>query len=462
MRRLPLLLLGTLLAACSADVPEESRTPGPESTYFAGFRLVPGDGGEVLENAAMVVAEGRIASVGRAGDVEPPEGSVRVDLAGRTVIPALINLHGHPGWLVGARFAADNYSRDSILEDLRRYAYFGVGAVVAQGTDPGDVARTIQEEQRRGELAGARLFTAGRGITAKGGWPTVLPALAAVPYQVTTEQEARTAVAELAAQRVDLVKIWVDDNLGRIPKLTPEVYRAVVEEAQRHGLRVVAHVFTLADAKDLIRSGVAGLVHSVRDRDVDAELIELMKERNAFYVPTLTAHESTFVYADAPPWLSSASMRDAYPLADIAGELSRDQFVEGIRKNPDLPKFREQYAVAQRNLEALAEGGVRIGFGTDTGTANRFVGYFEHRELELMVEAGLTPMEAIAAATGTSAGVLGVSDIGTIAPAQQADFIVLAGNPLEAIANTRDIVSVYRAGRMVDRAALLRAPGRTP
>lgn len=438
----------SLACAGSESVPTDDTTA---VRYYVNGRVLRGDESPPIDGAAFVVQDGVVTRMAGDDGIDPPDGATTIDLEGRTVMPLLHSLHVHVGYLDGRTFTAGHYSRESILSDLQRHAFYGVGSVAVLGSDTGDVAFEIREARARGELSGyARLFTAGRGITTVGGWPTVIPALADAPTQVTTEDEARAAVALLADQRVDLVKIWVDDNMGALPTIPPEIYGAAIDEAHERGLRVVAHVFYLDDAKALVRAGVDGLVHSIRDREVDPELIEMMTSEGTFYVPTLVAHETAFSYADAPTWVGEPAMRATVP-ASIIDWLTSGEFLEQARQNPALEALRRQYRVAEHNVKALSDAGVVVALGTDSGTPNRFPGYVEHRELELLVAAGLSAADAIRAGTRNGAAMMKVARSGTIGAGKLADFIVVDGDPLADITTTRNIVAVSHGGEYLDR-----------
>ena len=442
------------LSGCSEPEKGANSKAAPTSdlSFFSGARLIPGDGSPPIEEATIIMEHGKFKEIGGKGEVKPPKGSTRIELDGRTITPVFINLHGHVGINTGANTSPKNYKRDSIISDLNRYAYYGVEAVAVLGTDVGDLAFQIRDEQRQGKIGGALLFTAGRGITAKGGWPT--PILPGIPIEVSTEAEARKVVRDNVDKKVDFIKIWVDDNMGRVPKLKPEIYRAVIDEAKKNNVRVVAHVFYLADAKDLVKSGVAGLVHSIRDREVDNELISAMKEKNVFYTPTLTAHEAKFVYADKPNWLGEQIMREVYP-AGLSAYLADPVVMNRFKRNPDLPALRQQYETAEKNLVKMSAAGVKIGLGTDSGSADTYPGYFELRELELMAAAGMKPADVIKAATSASADVLGLKDMGTLAVGKEADFIVFSNNPLDKMINVKDIANIYMKGADLDRRTIL-------
>jgi imidazolonepropionase-like amidohydrolase len=398
-------------AAISATLDGQTKPAG--ATVYEGARVIVGDSSAPIENGAFVVEGTRITQVGRAGQIKAPAGAARVSLAGKTVMPAIIDTHTHMG-----------DTREAVVDLLQRKAYFGVGAVMSLGTDPGDFAFKLRDERVPN---GARLLTAGRGIT----MPE--PGRSDVPYWVTSEAEARKAVQELAAQKVDIVKIWVDDRNGKYKKLTPELYGAVIDEAHKHGLRVTVHVYYLDDAKGLLKAGVDAFAHGVRDKDVDDEFMAMLKSRpNFFLVPNL-------------PDRGVAS--DVSWLADHVSPAELTKLQAGAAK--DRPAAQQAFGIQARSLARMSAAGVKIALGTDGG-----VPWSHHLEMEDMVATGMTPQQVIVAATSNAAEFLRLKDHGTIASGKSADFLVLDGNPLDNITNTRKIADVYLRGARIDRAAM--------
>jgi imidazolonepropionase-like amidohydrolase len=346
--------------------------------------------------------------------VKVPAGAARVSLTGKTVMPAIIDTHTHL-----------SRERAPLIEDLKRRAYYGVSVVMSLGQDPGDLPFQVRAET----IPDAALFrTAGRGITAPE------PGRTDIPYWITRPDEARKAVQELAAKKVDLVKIWMDDRDGKYKKLTPDLYGAVIDEAHKHGLRVTAHIFALDDAKGLLRAGLDAFAHGVRDRDVDDEFVSMIKaRRNVILVPNLPDRG----VATDLGWL-----RGSIP----AAELQKLQAAA-----TDRPDAQKAFAIQARNLARLSKEGMKIAVGTDGNTP-----WGTHLEMADMVAAGMTPSQVIVAATRNGAELLGLKDAGTVETGKSADFLVLDANPLDDITNTRWIASVYLRGVAVNRSALAR------
>ena len=432
-------IVGAGLAAASLP----PRIPADRVLLFEGARLITGDGGLPIERSAFVVRGGAFAAVGRQGEVKAPAGAIRVDLAGKTVIPALVDVHTHLGYRKGETFRAENFTRDTILDEVERLAYYGIAAAASAGTDRGDETLRLRVEPHPGAL----VRTAWRGLAPPDAGPN--PPMRDAPFGVSTEDEARRDVRELAARKADFVKIWVDDRGGTVPKLSPLLYRAIIDEAHRTGLRVFAHIAALADAKDLLRAGVDGFLHAVRDRDVDDELVGLFNaHREVFVTPTLFAARLA-TYDSRPAWLDEPAIREAVPAAEIdriAGSIAS-------RRGQPIEAVREEWNRLARNVAKLHAAGVTIALGTDVGgaSAGGMFGWTEHVELEDLVAAGLTPGDAIVAATRAAARILRLDRLGTIASGQSADFLVLNGNPLEHIAYTRRIARVYIRGDEVRR-----------
>jgi len=316
------------------------------------------------------------------------------------------------------------------------------------GTDR-DLIFPMRAEQRAGRPRMTRIFTAGRGFTGVGGYPTTAQGMKGVPFEVASTAEVDQDVAQLANQKVDLVKIWVDDHLGREKKIPLDLCKAIIADGHKHGLKVAAHVFYLDDAKALIDAGLDGLAHSVRDKAVDDELIASMKKHGAFQeAATLTREESTFIFAKPGPLLDDPFFTRGLSPAVLA-TLRSPAYQNKAAADPDYAKYPGFLQTAMQNLKKLADSGVAIGFGTDSGPPARFQGFFEHWELQLMTESGLTPKQVITAATRNAAAFLRAKDLGTLEPGKWADLIVLGKNPLDDIRNTRSIEMVMIAGNKI-------------
>ncbi len=381
-----------------------------DAIAYEGVRVITGDG-TVIEEATLIVQNGTFVEVGPSSDIDGSAVGSRVDLSGKTVMPTLNNAHFHlPS------------EREARILELQQAAYYGTGATFSFGLDEGATGLEMRSELIQD---GARSLSAGRGITAPE------PGRSEVPHWVTSEEEARAAVQELATQEVDIVKIWVDSRGGQYQRLSPALYSAIIDEAHGHDIPVTAHVFRLEDAKGLLEAGVDVFAHGIRDVDVDDEVIEMWRERpEVVLIPNLPG-----------PGLPAGDM------SWTAGTVSAERIAQ-MESNPT--SFSDQasqaFGIQARNLVRLHQEGIRVAFGTDGGNS-----WTAHQELEDMVRAGLSPSDVLVAATSAAAAVMGLDETGLIAQGKSADFIVLEANPLDDITNTRGIIDVYLRGERIDR-----------
>lgn len=421
-----------------------------EVTVLDNFTLIDGNGGAGAASSSMVIVEGRIQWVGPKSQLKAPAGAQTVQLDGKYVMPGIINLHSHLGNTLDLTSDPKNFTRANVEAQLRMYASYGVTSVISMGSDQ-DLIYQLRGEQRiAGRPRLTRIFTAGRGFTGRAGYPTSAPGMKGVPFEVSTPAEVERAVAQLADKRVDIVKIWVDDHLGKENKISIDLCRAIIQSAQRRGLKVVAHVYYLEDAKALIDAGLYGLVHAVRDKPVDQALINLLKKRNAWQAAsTLTREMSTFAFAKPHPILNDPLFARSVS-ANVLKTLKDPAFQAKAAKESDTGHGPQYFEMASKNLKTLVDAGVKVAFGTDSGPPRRFQGYFEHWEMELMAGAGLTPNQIITIATKNSAEFLGAKDLGTLQAGKWADLVVLTKNPLDDIKNARSIETVMIAGQKVN------------
>ena len=445
-------LTGAWFGLAALAVAAVAQPAGAQSVLFEGARAIAGDGSAALENSAILAERGTITRIGRAGEIVPPAGATRIDLAGKTVMPAIIATHVHPGFQSGLTYVAENFKRETILDDLNRALYFGVSTVMSQGVERGEVMYQIRTEQAEGRLGGARLMLAGRGMGAPNAGPGNA-VYANFAYEVTTEEQARSNVRELVAKKVDAVKIWVDDRGGRAPKLPIAISRAVIDEAHKNGLKVAAHIFYHDDAVALAEAHIDSFAHLVRDKVMSDELIALTIKNKVYVMPNIGSPERG-IYATPAPWL------DEPYLAGLLRDTAAPEVIERVRKahvsrEPALAERNgKNYDILKRSVAKLGAAGAHVILGSDTGLEDHFFGYAEQKEIELMVQAGMTPAQVIVAATSRAAEYLGLTDRGLLAPGKRADLLVLDGNPLDEIRNTRRIAKLYLAGAEVDRAAL--------
>ena len=417
------------LLSCLILVFSSAQLASAQVTAFVGGRLIDGTG-SVIENGTLVIDGGRIVAAGPASTAVPA-GATRVDVRGKTLLPGLVNAHGHVAATTGLRSDPASYTRENLTRQLKTYAQYGVTTVFSLGDDQA-LGFEMRNEQATGPLDRARIFVAGAVITGN------------------TADEARAMASKVADMKPDLLKIRVDDNLGASRKMPEPAWRAVIDEAHQRNLQVAVHIYSLADAKATLEAGADFIAHSVRDLPVDEGFIAALKGRDVCYSPTLTREISTFIYDATPTWVDDPFfVKGVTP--DIITQLKDPKRQEQIRNGAGWnagQQYKAGLEVAKRNLKTLVDRGVRIAFGTDTGPPARFQGFFEHLELEMMVEAGLTPMQALVSATGDAARChQRAGQFGTLAPGAAADVLILGANPLDNIRNTRRIEQVWINGR---------------
>jgi len=432
-----LAVVGTLLVlAALAFQPSRAQQAPPTTTVvLTGARVIDGTGRAPVENATLLIQNGRVQALGAAAAVQVPSGATRVDLAGKTIVPGFINAHAHLN-------DGDPKlpPRDQLIQQLRLYAQYGVTTVYVMGASHEIVM--LRDEQERGTLDRARVYVGATVVS-------------------NSVDEARQSVDKAVAMRVDLIKTRLNRNqmntmlaqYGRPKDMPPEVYRAVIDQAHTHGRRVLAHLYMLEDAEALVGAGLDIIGHAVRDQDVDPAFIAELKRRNIPYIPTMTRDLAVFEYETTPAYFS-----DPFFLRGLAlfrkdmEEIKNPARQEKVRNSEEARVIKKALQQNMRNLKLLADGGVMIAMGSDSGTdVGQWQGFYEHTELELMVKAGLTPMQVLVAATGGAARAMKLDQqLGTLQPGTWADFVVLRANPLTDIRNTRQIDSIWMAGRRLE------------
>ncbi|MCH7671777.1 MAG: amidohydrolase family protein [Proteobacteria bacterium] len=416
-----LALSGLLLILCAPVSANEG------SLAFVGARIIDGTANPPIEDGVLVITDGRIRSVGPRDAVTIPEDAQQIDVSGKTIMPGLINAHGHVGGTLG--LGGGQYNTGNLLRQLRLYARYGITTVNSLGGDE-EQGFALRNSQFNADLNRARLFVAGSVVVGD------------------SEQAIRDEVNRNADMGANFIKVRVDDNLGSTQKMPQNLFDALVDQAHIRRLPVAVHLFYLEDAKYILNAGADLIAHSIRDLPVDREFISLIKDKDVCYIPTLTREVSTFVYESEPEFFSDPYfLKEADPA--ILEELKTPERQSRMRNSTSAQGYKLALEVAMANIGALNDAGVKIAMGTDTGPPARFQGYFEHMEMQMMVEAGMSPLDAIRASTGIAADCINVGDVGTLEPGKWGDLIVLAANPAEDIENTKSIESVWIAGNRV-------------
>jgi imidazolonepropionase-like amidohydrolase len=413
------------------------------ATVLRDFTLIDGTGRDPVAGSALIFDAGRISWVGPAAQLRIPAGATVVDLKGKFVTPGLIDNHVHLGLVHDVAQDIKYYTRESVEQQLRTYAAYGVTTVQVLGTDKDGIFE-LRAAQRKAQPAMARVYTAGQGLVFKGSYGGV----AGLNQPVANEAEARRAVDEQVAKGVDFIKLWVDDEFGDLPsRMPPEISKAIIEQAHKHRLKAIAHIFYLDNAKTLVAQGVDGFAHSVRDQPVDQALLDGMKQRGTTQMAATLSREASFTYTKLPflddPFFNRSITPAAYATLTSAERQKK------LAAAKHFGQYQGVLDTALNNMRREIAAGITYGVGSDSGPTGRFAGYFLHWELQLMVRAGLTPLQALTAATGTNAKLIGAKDSGTIATGKAADLVVFDADPSADIRNTRTIRAVYIAGQSV-------------
>lgn len=446
--RFIVFLTAALLTASCQESPQPAASSS--ATVIVGATILDGVSDSPIEDAVLVIDGKTVQAVGPQDSVEIPAGAKRIDAAGKTIMPGIFNLHGHVALSTAMERGLEHNTRENIQRDVNAYLYYGVTHVASLGIN-GEAMQSFVADQRAGRAGGARVHSAGLGFAAKDGF---LPggSVKAV-HRPTTQEEARAMVHEELAKGVELIKIWVDDNGGKVPKISPDLYGAIIDEAHRNNLKVLAHMYYLDDAKELMRRGIDALAHPVRDQEVDEEFLALAKEHGITQVSVLIGTQTAEMYVEDRDFLNDPALPLLFPASVL--DVVRSEEYRRQRAASDLERSRPQNAMATRNIAKIAAAGIPVAVGTDSQGAGRFQGLWEQIEMKLLVDVGLTPMEAIRAATVNPAKFLGVDDrFGSIEPGKVADFIILNSSPLSDISNSQDISEVWMNGQPVDRPGL--------
>ena len=419
------------------------------SYLLDNVRVIIGDG-SVLESGALLVDGGRISAVGLRSEIETELNVEVINLSGKTIMPALIDSHAHLGYEGHTSWGAENYSRENLIDHLQRYAYYGFSAVFSAGSDPDALAYQVQQAQLAGEFSSARfLFAAGMAPPGQGPNDQFLTHAVALEkqtgqrilYGVDSVEQAIDSVREIAAKNISVIKIWVDDRGGSQQKLAPQLYRAIADEAAKNSIEIYAHQQYAEDMPNLLEAGVSGFLHGRIGAGLGREIAQQLSAASAFVVPNMGLGElrreaigtDDFLRASLPESVAARLGESSQRLLKVNREEARE-------------------AELRASFGHLLDANVDIVLGTDAGAVpDHFFGYTGHRELEIFVRLGMTPMQAIVAATSKPAQRLGLDDLGLLQPGYSADLVVLDENPLNNIRNTRSISLVFLNGRILDR-----------
>lgn len=420
----------------------------------------------VLQNANIIDGTGAAAHKGdiliqgdliaRVGTHIKAKDATYINLGGKTVMPSLISDHVHIGNVQGTQSGAQFYTRAHILEQLEKYERYGINNIMVMGTDrPFLFTSGMRDSSANGTLPGARIHTAVIGFGTPAGAPPLGMAMDQV-FRPASPEQVSAEMDSIMPYKPELVKLWVDDFNGMYKtKMQPAVYEKIIDEAHKRGWRAAAHVYYLSDARKLVAAGIDVIAHSILDSIIDDQLIQEMKAKQVVYIPTLSLDEFAYIYSQKPEWVGNPFFQRSLE-PGVYELITSPAYQDKVKNDPAFKIKMQAFETALKNLKKVHDAGILVALGTDSGAMFlRAQGFSEHLELQLMTEAGLTPMQAIVAATERAAKAIRIDkSYGTIQQGKVADLLILNADPLQNIKNTRDIYQVWKAGVKVSEGPL--------
>lgn len=436
-----LILLCCLVVLATAQIHAQSET------ILTNATIIDGTGRPALSNYAIIIKNGKIAGITR-GKIAVAPDAKQIDCSGKFIMPMIIDCHSHIGNLKGTTTTGENYTPENVRHQLAQFQDYGIAAILSMGTEQ-PIGIKLRDSSRAGQIPGATLYSAIYGFGVKGAMPPESMGMSHI-YRPQTPAEATKDVKKLVTYHPDVVKMWVDDFYGQFRKdqiMKPEIYKAIITEAHRSHIRVASHLYHLDDAKRLVAAGIDMMAHSIRDAEIDDALIAEMKKKKVAYIPTLSLDEFAYAYEGTPDWMNDPFFKNSLE-PGVYDMITSAAYKEKVSKSPVTPQEKAALKTAFTNVAKLYHAGILVALGTDAG-ANplRAQGFAEHEEMELLVQAGLTPMEVLTIATGNGAKLLRIdAQQGTLQAGKKADLIILDKNPLDDIRNTRTISAVWKNG----------------
>ncbi|CAN5771032.1 amidohydrolase family protein [soil metagenome] len=419
-------------------------------------QIIDGTGKDPLQNGSILIEDGWFKEI-TTGDVEVPPQATVIDGTGKTILPGLIDMHSHllSGGFDSITDVIDSFDPATQRRSLKQMLYWGVTATYSP-VQPLESGLQLRHEVAKETFLAPRLFISGPGFTAPNGWAgSLLPLARMEPKSV---EEAEQQVNQLADAGVNILKVYYDTQccafLSPLPKLETPIMERIIQTAHARNLRVMLHAYDNQFHVDALRAGVDILAHSAVTAPIDDQYLELAGRAKALYLATLSVYHDAFDEDSLRKFIAQDFVQETVPkktLDTLAEGGPLDEFLKITKKD----YIKEQLPTIQGNLKKVAESGIAIGVGPDTGVMGAFPGISVHREMELMVRAGIPPAMVLKAASKTAAEYLGEESLGTIQPGKIADLLIIKGNPLEDIKQTRNIELVMKAGRLIDRENLL-------